>query len=175
MTPTPTTTATGRFEVHAHSYVSGPHGRGGHYHDDGSWHASEKVSHSHDDGDVPHRHPDTGPATFTIDKDEWFMATGLKGGGRKKFTKKPSGEQLDYIEPTQDELTFRVLICAAYTDEHVRAGIDPVKHAEFVAKARAAASGDIEAMQPGKPGRGGAAVANMALSFGMTPIYEVES
>lgn len=84
-----------RLEVHEHSYISGPNahisGRG--------------LVHSHAGGDKPHDHEHTGPSTYTIDKDEWFRATGLKGGGRKKFTSKPSGEQLPMrtvLAPTFD-------------------------------------------------------------------------
>ncbi len=70
-----------QYEVHAHHWVSGSR-RG-------------QFSHSHEGGDVGHEHTNTGPAAFTIDKDEWAAATGLRGGGRKKFTKRPAGEQME--------------------------------------------------------------------------------
>jgi hypothetical protein len=85
---------TAGFEVHEHSFISGPR-RG-------------RISHSHEGGNAWHEHPDTGPASYTIDKDDWFKATGLRGGGRKKFTPKPTGEQLPTIPRIGD--FFRVVI-----------------------------------------------------------------
>lgn len=74
-----------KFEVHEHAFVSGPR-RGG------------KLVHSHEGGNfTPHEHPNTGPGCYTIDKHEWAQKTGLRGGGTKKFTAKPSGEQLPTI------------------------------------------------------------------------------
>lgn len=79
-------------EVHEHHYIAGPRSRGG----------ASKFEHSHEGGHMPHVHEDgeneTGPAARTIDKDDWFRATGLRGGGRKRFTKKPIGPQLPTIE-----------------------------------------------------------------------------
>lgn len=72
-------------EVHEHCIISGPRAYTA---------GLNKVRHSHADGDRAHSHADTGPASYTIDKDEWAAATGLRGGGRKKFTKRASGEQL---------------------------------------------------------------------------------
>ena len=88
----------GKFEVHEHCYTSGPRSNRPGY----------KFEHSHFGGDVPHTHPNTGPASYAIDKDEWFRATGLQGGGRKKFTAKPSGEQLQTIPRTAEENTFEI-------------------------------------------------------------------
>lgn len=68
-----------RLEVHEHSRI----------HDGGG-----RVNHSHADGAPGHHHFGTGPATFTIDKDDWQQQTGLKGGGRKRFTTRPVGPQL---------------------------------------------------------------------------------
>lgn len=74
-------------EVHRHVFISGPR-------------AGQTIVHSHEGGHSDpsgagaHTHPDTGPARFTIDADEWARATGLKGGGKKKFTKRATGEQL---------------------------------------------------------------------------------
>lgn len=74
-----------KLEVHSHSYVYGPNAHRS---------PSRKVVHSHEGGNERHQHDELGPATYTIDKDEWFAKTGLRGGGRKKFTTKPSGPQL---------------------------------------------------------------------------------
>lgn len=104
------------FEVHEHSYVSGRRANGGCYGKDGKWQTSS-FSHSHPGGDIRHQHVDTGPATYTIDKDEWYRATGLKGGGRKKYTAKPVGEQLP-IEPLEDwQKSFEVIVVGPPTPE----------------------------------------------------------
>lgn len=87
------------FEVHEHCYVSGPNANRG-----------RRLVHSHFGGDTPHEHAHTGPASFTIDKDEWFARTGLRGGGRKKFTKEPSGEQLARVELQDWQKTFEVIV-----------------------------------------------------------------
>lgn len=82
-----------KLEVHEHSYIAGPR-RGG-------------FSHSHEGGDKPHEHVEgaveTGPGCYTIDKDEWYARTGMRGGGRKKFTVKPTGVQIPLIarEPSK--------------------------------------------------------------------------
>lgn len=91
-------------EVHTHAWL-----RGGHYQRDGKWHS--EVVHSHEGGGTPHEHPGTGPGSYVIDKDEWFRATGLRGGGRKSFTPKPSGEQLAYVPRTVEQQTFEVIVC----------------------------------------------------------------
>jgi hypothetical protein len=73
-------------EVHRHSYISGPLSR----------RSGTDIVHSHEGGNGQHYHPATGPATYTIDKDEWWLQTGgLRGGGRKRFTTRPVGPQLD--------------------------------------------------------------------------------
>ena len=89
------------FEVHEHRFISGPRARGS------AWPRSTLV-HSHFGGEAPHKHPDTGPSSYTIDKDEWFRVTGLKGGGRKQFTPAPSGEQLPVIRPSAEESSFEI-------------------------------------------------------------------
>jgi hypothetical protein len=95
------------YEVHEHAFVSGPRSR--------YFGESSRVVHSHEGGDKPHEHPDTGPACFTIDKDDWARATagiaGLAavGGSRKRFTNKPDGEQLPYIE--RAPMTIEVIVC----------------------------------------------------------------
>lgn len=102
--PTPIDRAT--FEVHQHTFVSGPRA-GGHYERDGQWHTGS-FSHAHDGGNVPHAHPDTGPASYTIDKDDWRRATLLHGGGRKTFAAQPTGEQLPIVALTEAQQTFEV-------------------------------------------------------------------
>jgi hypothetical protein len=78
----------GHFEVHKHSWITNLRARNCNY----------TFSHSHEGGDRPHHHPDTGPACYTIDKDDWLRNTGLRGGGRKKFTKNPRGQQMPIEE-----------------------------------------------------------------------------
>ena len=97
-----------RLEVHEHHIIRGPRA-----HRTGAWPAGQGSSfeHSHDGGDVPHGHPDTGPAAYTIDKDDWYQRTGLKGGGRKKFTKAPTGEQFEFIARPPEDGAFEVIVC----------------------------------------------------------------
>lgn len=97
---------TGRLEVHDHCYVAGPRANGHSY----------RFSHSHEGGDQPHQHPEAGPASYTIDKDEWFRETGLRGGGRKTFTAQPTGEQLPWVELEDWQKTFEVIIAAPTPD-----------------------------------------------------------
>lgn len=87
------TTGQGALEVHEHCYITGPNSnRTDRYH----------LVHAHEGGDRPHEHADetqrTGPGSYTIDKDEWMMRTGLVGGGRKEFVSKPTGPQLPIVE-----------------------------------------------------------------------------
>lgn len=89
-----------RFEMHEHHFITGPRALAG----------RSKFSHSHEGGSRGHKHPDCGPAALTIDQDEWARATGLRGGGRKTFTAKPTGEQMPYVERTKEESTFEVVI-----------------------------------------------------------------
>lgn len=91
-----------KLEVHEHCFIQGPRAR----------FAGARVVHSHEGGDVPHQHPDTGPACYVIDKDEWLAATGLRGGGRKKFTKAATGEQLDRVELAEWQRGFDVVVGA---------------------------------------------------------------
>lgn len=90
-----------RLEVHEHHFITGPKAFRA---------AGSKFAHSHEGGDVPHVHDDaghrTGPAAYTIDRDEWRRATGLVGGGRKKFTPKPTGLRLPLVrtEPSRIEV-----------------------------------------------------------------------
>lgn len=88
-------------EVHEHRFTRGPRS---------SWAGTERggIAHSHPGGDIPHQHADTGPASYTIDKDEWFRETGLRGGGRKKFTKSATGEQFPIVELEGWQKTFEI-------------------------------------------------------------------
>lgn len=90
-------------EVHEHCIISGPRSR---------W-SGAKIVHSHEGGDARHQHPDCGPASFVIDKDEWFATTGLRGGGRKKFTARPTGEQLPIAELADWQKSFEIIVCAS--------------------------------------------------------------
>jgi hypothetical protein len=90
-----------KLEVHTHHFVSGPRAR----------FVSSSITHSHPDGSIAHQHPNTGPASYVIDKDEWFKATGLRGGGRKKYTAKPSGEQMLWVELEEWQKSFKIIIC----------------------------------------------------------------
>lgn len=88
------------YEVHEHCIISGPRHSG--------FLERNRIVHSHEGGDEYHTHPDCGPGSYTIDKDEWFRATGLRGGGRKKFTKAPDGEQLPYVARKPGEGEFEI-------------------------------------------------------------------
>ncbi|QOZ25325.1 hypothetical protein [Bradyrhizobium sp. CCBAU 51753] len=90
-----------QLEVHEHAIISVPRANHG-----------QSIRHSHEGGSEPHQHPDTGPASYTIDKDEWLKATGLRGGGRKQFTKTPEGEQLPIVELEEWQKSFEVHVGA---------------------------------------------------------------
>lgn len=150
-------------EVHEHSYVRGPR--------------PAKVAHSHADGNGPHLHADVGPATFTIDKDEWYALTGCKGGGRKTFSATPSGPQLEWLPP--ERTTFTVVFCDfGHSPEHERAGITAADYDRQRADFRAAAAEQAAGRRPNSDyevGEGkGLAVANIACSFNLEPIYVYE-
>ena len=85
-----------KLEIHRHSFISGP---------------VMSFSHSHAGGDHPHQHDGVGPASYTIDKDEWRMATGLRGGGKKKYSARPSGPQLEIRDLEEWQKSFKVVIC----------------------------------------------------------------
>jgi len=87
-------------EVHNHAFISGPRSR----------FSGASVTHSHEGGSIPHKHSNTGPGSYVIDKDQWFQATGLRGGGRKKYTAKPSGEQMPRVELEEWQKSFKVII-----------------------------------------------------------------
>lgn len=101
-------------EVHEHSFISGQR-TGGHY-ERGVWHTGP-FSHSHEGGDRPHQHPHTGPSAYTIDKDDWYRSTGLRGGGRKVFTSKPKGEQFPIKELEDWQKSFEVIVCDPSPDQ----------------------------------------------------------
>lgn len=74
------------YEVHEHSVLNS------------RFSPSPRIVHSHEGGDVPHNHPNTGPSFY--------------GHGRRapKFTKKLSGEQLEYIERSEEENSFELIV-----------------------------------------------------------------
>lgn len=122
-------------EVHEHSFIRGQRAN----------RRGCTFAHSHEGGDVSHAHPDTGPSSYTIDKDEWAARTGMRGGGRKKFTAEPTGEQFDATIPrTAEQQTFEVIVC------------DPPKGRQF----------------EGVQGGGLAAAARMALTFKLRPVVK---
>jgi hypothetical protein len=95
-------------EVHQHIFITGKRANG--LFNPATQKTTAHFSHSHEGGDIPHTHPHTGPASYTIDKDEWFRSTGLRGGGRKKFTPKPAGEQMLFTERTVEENSFEIIV-----------------------------------------------------------------
>lgn len=116
-----------KLEVHSHSYVRGRYANGGAYEKDGTWTPST-FTHSHEIGSEPHQHTDAGPASYTIDKDEWARTTGLQGGGRKRFTAKPTGPQMDRVELEDWQKTFTIIVgepvakCSACGEDHGATG-----------------------------------------------------
>jgi hypothetical protein len=84
---------TPQLEVHEHWFVSGPRGRAG-YHN-GIW-REPKFKHSHPGGDVPHRHPDTGPSSY--------------GHRPPKTTKRPTGEQFEIVPMSEEDQSFDLVI-----------------------------------------------------------------
>lgn len=88
-----------QFEVHEHTVLSS------------RMSPAPKVRHSHAGGDVPHQHPNTGPATYDIDGEAWFRSTGQRRRGKKTFTTKPKGEQLPIVELEEWQKSFEIVIC----------------------------------------------------------------
>lgn len=72
-TTQPETKDTARLEMYTHCIVRGPRAHLA---------GANKITHSHAGGDTQHSHEGTGPAAYTIDKDEWFDLTGRTDGGR---------------------------------------------------------------------------------------------
>lgn len=60
-------------------------------------------AHSHEGGDVPHEHPDTGPASF---------------GRMEKFTARPNGEQVPLVKTEPQTFDVFVLDSALVYDGH---------------------------------------------------------
>ena len=118
------------YEVHEHCFISGPNANRG-----------MRLVHSHEGGDKPHEHADSvhraGPGSYTIDKDAWFARTGLRGGGRKKFTPKPTGQQLPLVVVEAPKM--RIVIVgdggAAAARGCTGAGLDPVNRMQLAMKA----------------------------------------
>lgn len=96
---------TSRLEVHEHCYISGPNSRC-------AGTARGRLAHSHEGGDQPHVHEDeihrTGPASYTIDSKAWARATGMPGGGKKRFTTEPTGQQLPtvFVDPPRIDVVI---------------------------------------------------------------------
>lgn len=89
-----------KLEVHEHAWVTGPRSR----------FVGQKLVHSHGGGDVAHEHEHTGPSCYTICRKQWLKKTGLVGGGRKRFTASPTGEQLPQRNLTEEELTYDLVV-----------------------------------------------------------------
>ena len=87
-------------EVHRHSYLGTPSYQNG-------W--LREIVHSHE-GPKAHQHEDFGPATYTICKKAWLAATGLRGGGVKKFTAAPTGPQLPLVDLEEWQKSFRIIV-----------------------------------------------------------------
>lgn len=132
-----------KLEVHEHWFITGPNANRG-----------LRLVHAHDGGGQPHEHADetqrTGPAAYTIDKDEWMRRTGLSGGGRKKFVDAPTGTQLPLvaIEPPRIDINIVGDGGRAAARGAAGPGLNAVSRMQLVFKARVA-SVTIE------PGRGG--------------------
>lgn len=131
-------TPSASLEVHEHVFIRGPRARFAGTDDN-------RIRHSHEGGDVPHQHPETGPASYTIDKDQWFAATGLNGGSRKEFTKKPAGEQLPIVELADWQKSFNVYIGPPPKDfRGTGAGPAPIARMVLGARMRPVFQGDDE-------------------------------
>lgn len=126
-----------QFEVHDHCYISGPNSR----------YAGQERSHlvhSHEGGDQPHVHEDelhrTGPASYTIDAETWARATGMRGGGTKRFTREPTGVQLPLrqVDPPQIHVVVVGDGGASVAGENTGAGEAPVLRMMLGMKAQVA-------------------------------------
>lgn len=126
-----------RYEVHGHCFITGPNSHYGGL-------ARGRVVHSHDGGDRPHVHEDathrTGPGAYTIDKDEWLRRTGLVGGGRKKYTVKPSGLQLPVVpvDPPQIRVFIHDDAGASVARGASGPGVAPIVRMQLAVKAEVA-------------------------------------
>lgn len=80
--------------VHEHAFIGGPRAhRSGKGWPEGM---GPDLVHSHEGGDLPHSHPDTGPASFTL--------------GKPQMTARPNGDQLPYIKTDPKDLVFDVFV-----------------------------------------------------------------
>lgn len=96
----PANSARSGHRVHRHYWIAGPNSVKPGRHD---------FEHSHDGGDVPHTHADTGPACFS----------------GKKRTKRPNGPQADgYRATPREELLFDVVITKSAQLKAVPDGIE---------------------------------------------------
>ncbi len=138
------------FEMHEHCYVTGPNATAG-YRADGKWHES-KFSHAHADGSRGHRHPDTGPASFQRAK-------------HKKYTAKPNGPQLPFVERTAEESIFHVVFIDEYTAAHRTADISPER---FAAERQ-----DFIDVMNSDGALAGLTEDRLIQRFDLTPIYEL--
>lgn len=86
-----------KLEVHEHVFVRGPR-------------SGQHIHHAHEGGAEPHQHDATGPSCYTIDKDEWYRRTGLRGGGRKVFSDGQKGVQLAIVPLEEWQRDFDVIV-----------------------------------------------------------------
>jgi hypothetical protein len=61
-------------------------------HEHASLTTGKTVRHSHENPMAAHK--GRGPAAFDVCAECWRRSTGLKGGGQKRYTKRPTGVQL---------------------------------------------------------------------------------
>jgi hypothetical protein len=91
-----------KLRIHEHHITSGPRS-----HRTGNWPPGKgsEIVHSHEGGDVPHSHPETGPASFLLTK--------------PKFTARATGEQFPYVKTPESELFFDVFVLdSAKVNDH---------------------------------------------------------
>lgn len=140
--------ARGTLEVHEHCYTSGPlSNRVG---PDGG---ANKFTHSHEGGDKPHKHEHCGPASYVIDKDDWFRATGLRGGGRKTFTVAPKGLQLPIADLEDWQKTFEVIVDEESCAKFIADGGGKAEGAGIGPAARMVLAAKMKPLFPGLPPR----------------------
>lgn len=77
--------APARFEVHEHTLLNS------------RMSPAPKVRHSHEGGDKPHQHPDTGPAAY--------------GRSKPPFTVHAIGQQLPWVELEEWQKSFEIIVC----------------------------------------------------------------
>lgn len=127
------------YELHEHAVLTSRRSPG------------ETIAHAHEGGSEPHRHPDTGPATY-----------GRARGQRHRA--KPHGEQLTYVAPTDEERCFTVVFVEGYTPGHATAGISRERYEAERAAFRAAMEADATPTP---------AVERLVRDFRLTVRYEV--